>query len=242
MSAKKPAAVKWPANLEPKIQQLLESGSEGGSKSFNKDLYRMIKEGKISKADGTRFSLWAPRATRVELALVDEHRRQTNHDLKLVGEGVWEVHVPEVTAGQRYGYRVHGRWSPETGERFNPAKLLLDPYARAITGGVDYSGPITDHTCAGVAVTSTLRVSSAAEAGEEKAFATASAQTDTAVPVTLRIMDLVRTDADGPLLNGVSMRDMAVFLCLRRFVPVTKARKSSHAALVQELNLTRYRI
>ncbi|HEY3407123.1 MAG TPA: glycogen debranching enzyme GlgX, partial [Propionicimonas sp.] len=63
-------------------------------------------------ADGTRFSLWAPRATRVELALVDEHRRQTNHDLKLVGEGVWEVHVPDVTAGQRYGYRVHGRWSP----------------------------------------------------------------------------------------------------------------------------------
>ncbi len=97
-------------------------------------------------ADGTRFSLWAPRATRVELALVDEHRRQTNHDLKLVGEGVWEVHVPGVGAGQRYGYRVHGRWSPETGERFNPAKLLLDPYARAITGGVDYSGPITDHT------------------------------------------------------------------------------------------------
>jgi len=98
------------------------------------------------EADGTRFSLWAPRATRVELALVDEHRRQTNHDLTLTGVGVWEVHVPGVTAGQRYGYRVHGRWSPETGERFNPAKLLLDPYARAITGGVDYSGPITDHT------------------------------------------------------------------------------------------------
>ncbi len=82
----------------------------------------------------------------MELALVDEHRRQTNHDLALVGEGVWELHVPGVRAGQRYGYRVHGRWSPETGERFNPAKLLLDPYARAITGGVDYAGPITDHT------------------------------------------------------------------------------------------------
>ena len=96
-------------------------------------------------SDGTTFSLWAPRAHRVELALVDEHRRQTNHDLALVGEGVWELHVPGVRAGQRYGYRVHGRWSPESGERFNPAKLLLDPYARAITGGVDYAGPITDH-------------------------------------------------------------------------------------------------
>ncbi len=96
--------------------------------------------------DGTTFALWAPRATRVELALVDEQRRQTNHDLVGVGDGVWELHVPGIGAGQRYGYRVHGNWSPETGERFNPAKLLLDPYARAITGGVDYAGPITDHT------------------------------------------------------------------------------------------------
>ena len=45
-------------------------------------------------------------------------------------------------AEQRYGFRVHGRWDPAAGTRFNPAKLLLDPYARAITGGVDYSGPI----------------------------------------------------------------------------------------------------
>ena len=49
-------------------------------------------------------------------------------------------------AEQRYGFRVHGRWDPAAGTRFNPAKLLLDPYARAITGGVDYSGPILDHT------------------------------------------------------------------------------------------------
>jgi glycogen operon protein len=95
---------------------------------------------------GTTFSLWAPRATRVELALVDEHRRQTNHDLTEAAEGVWNLHVPGIGPGQRYGYRVHGAWSPEHGERFNPAKLLLDPYARAITGGVDYSGPIADHT------------------------------------------------------------------------------------------------
>jgi len=45
-----------------------------------------------------------------------------------------------------YGFRVHGPWEPKSGERFNPARLLLDPYAKAITGGVDYSGPIHDHT------------------------------------------------------------------------------------------------
>ena len=55
------------------------------------------------------------------------------------------MHVRGVGPEQRYGYRVHGEWDPAAGARFNPAKLLLDPYARAITGGVDYSGPILDH-------------------------------------------------------------------------------------------------
>ncbi len=94
---------------------------------------------------GTRFALWAPRATRVELALVDRERNQINWDMTRADDGVWSVFVPGVGAEQRYGFRVHGPWSPETGQRFNPAKLLLDPYARAITGGVDYSGPISDH-------------------------------------------------------------------------------------------------
>ncbi|HEY9293084.1 MAG TPA: glycogen debranching protein GlgX [Microlunatus sp.] len=95
---------------------------------------------------GTSFGLWAPRATRVELALVDEDRTQHNHDMVLGQDGVWSVHVPGIGAEQRYGYRVHGDWAPEDGRRFNPAKLLVDPYARAITGGVDYNGPISDHT------------------------------------------------------------------------------------------------
>jgi glycogen operon protein len=95
---------------------------------------------------GTLFGLWAPRATGVELALVAEDRTQTNYDMWQNHDGVWMVHVRDVGAEQRYGYRVHGEWDPASGARFNPAKLLLDPYARAITGGVDYSGPILDHT------------------------------------------------------------------------------------------------
>jgi glycogen operon protein len=94
---------------------------------------------------GTAFALWAPRATRVELALVHADRTQVNHEMHRADDGVWHVLVPGVGAEQRYGYRVHGAWDPANGERFNPAKLLLDPYARAITGGVDYSGPILDH-------------------------------------------------------------------------------------------------
>src|SRR5215217_4117041 len=94
---------------------------------------------------GALFALWAPRATRVELAMVAEDRSQHNYDMTRAPDGVWTVFVPGVGHEQRYGYRVHGPWDPALGARFNPAKLLLDPYARAITGGVDYSGPILDH-------------------------------------------------------------------------------------------------
>ena len=93
---------------------------------------------------GADFGLWAPRATRVELALVADDGSQVNHDMTLEG-GLWAVFVPGVAATQRYGFRVHGDWDPSTGLRANPAKLLVDPYARAITAGVDYSGPIFDH-------------------------------------------------------------------------------------------------
>lgn len=95
---------------------------------------------------GCRFGLWAPRAERVELALVAPDRSQVNHEMERGANGVWTVEVPDVREGQMYGYRVHGPWDPDRGMRFNPAKLLLDPYARAITAGVDYHGPILDHT------------------------------------------------------------------------------------------------
>lgn len=94
---------------------------------------------------GCHFALWAPRASRVELALVHTDGSQVNHDMHRNDDGVWVVFVPGIGAEQRYGYRVHGEWNPDAGMRFNPAKLLLDPYARAITAGVDYLGPILDH-------------------------------------------------------------------------------------------------
>jgi len=96
--------------------------------------------------NGTSFSLWAPRATRVEVALVAADRSQHNVDLEASAEGVWSTWVEGVGDGALYGYRVHGPWDPESGRRFNPARLLMDPYARAYTGGVDYAGPIRDHT------------------------------------------------------------------------------------------------
>ena len=55
---------------------------------------------------------------------------------------VWHGYLPGIGPGQRYGYRVDGPWEPEAGHRFNRAKLLIDPYARALTGSVDWDAPV----------------------------------------------------------------------------------------------------
>ena len=86
---------------------------------------------------GTNFSLFSRHATRVELCLFDvDGGGERRFDLA-VGEGWhWHGYLPGSQPGLRYGYRVHGPWAPEQGHLFNPAKLLLDPYARAIDGAV----------------------------------------------------------------------------------------------------------
>ncbi|MFJ6234303.1 glycogen debranching protein GlgX [Streptomyces griseus] len=83
---------------------------------------------------GTNFALWAGGAEAVELCLFDERGAETRCPLAELTHEIWHGFVPGVRPGQRYGYRVHGRWDPWTGARWNAAKLLLDPYARAIDG------------------------------------------------------------------------------------------------------------
>ena len=106
-----------------------------------------LRLGAFIEDGGTTFGLWAPRATRVELALVGEDRGQTNYDLEpgrrtASGRSTCPASAPSSATATACTASGH----PDAGARFNPAKLLLDPYARAITGGVDYSGPILDHT------------------------------------------------------------------------------------------------
>ncbi|AQP44511.1 glycogen debranching protein GlgX [Tessaracoccus flavus] len=95
--------------------------------------------------EGAAFGLWAPRATAVDLVLIDALNEQTRLPMTGGQAGIWTVEVPGISAGQLYGFRVDGPWDPSSGSRFNPARLLLDPYARAIAGGVDFRGPILDH-------------------------------------------------------------------------------------------------
>jgi glycogen operon protein len=90
-------------------------------------------------AAGTNFALWSAGAEAVEVCLFDDDGNETRCPLTEHTQEIWHGFVPGVGPGQRYGYRVHGRWDPWTGARWNPAKLLLDPYARAVDG--DYALP-----------------------------------------------------------------------------------------------------
>ncbi|MEU6553589.1 glycogen debranching protein GlgX [Streptomyces sp. NPDC046915] len=86
---------------------------------------------------GTNFALFSEVAERVDLILVDDFGAETPVPLNEVDGFVWHGYLPGIGPGQRYGYRVHGPWDPDLGHRCNPAKLLLDPYARAVDGQID---------------------------------------------------------------------------------------------------------
>ncbi|WP_405577338.1 glycogen debranching protein GlgX [Streptomyces sp. NBC_01190] len=86
---------------------------------------------------GTNFALFSEVAERVELALIDNAGREQRVPLTEVDGFIWHGYLPGVRPGQRYGFRVHGPCDPARGHRCNPAKLLLDPYAKAVEGQSD---------------------------------------------------------------------------------------------------------
>lgn len=87
---------------------------------------------------GTNFSIFSETAEKIELCLFDEHNNETRVELAEVSGFCWHGYLPNVEPGQLYGYRIHGPWDPKRGLRYNPAKLLLDPYAKAISGQVEW--------------------------------------------------------------------------------------------------------
>jgi isoamylase len=88
---------------------------------------------------GTNFSLFSENADRVELCLFDDYGVETRVTMDEQTAFNWHCYLPGVGPGQRYGYRVWGPYEPGRGHRFNPAKLLIDPYAKAIEGDVDWA-------------------------------------------------------------------------------------------------------
>jgi glycogen operon protein len=87
---------------------------------------------------GTNFSLFSQVAEAVDLCLFDDDGVETRVRLEELDAYCWHVYLPGVRPGRRYGFRVHGPWDPGAGLRCNPNKLLLDPYAKAIEGAIDW--------------------------------------------------------------------------------------------------------
>src|ERR1043165_9251845 len=102
--------------------------------------------------EGVNFALFSENATAVDLCLFDgaEDPRET-HCIRLreKTDQVWPCFLPDVRPGQYYGYRVHGPYDPKNGHRFNPAKLLIDPYAKAITGSIKWNNSLFGYRIGG---------------------------------------------------------------------------------------------
>jgi isoamylase len=97
---------------------------------------------------GTNFAIASPNATKVELSLfgaAGEGAETRRVELPGRTGPVWHTYLPGVGPGQEYGYRVHGPFDPAAGQRFNPAKLLLDPYAKAINGAIIWSDALAGY-------------------------------------------------------------------------------------------------
>jgi glycogen operon protein len=98
---------------------------------------------------GVNFALFSENATGVDLCLFDGpdgDAETARIPLTERTDQVWHVFLPKLRPGQRYGYRVHGPWEPENGQRFNPAKLVLDPYARAVDRTIKWDDTLFGYT------------------------------------------------------------------------------------------------
>ncbi|MEU9703945.1 glycogen debranching protein GlgX [Streptomyces sp. NPDC047981] len=87
---------------------------------------------------GTNFAVYSEAAHRIELCLLHDDGSETAVELRETDAFVRHAYLPGVMPGQRYGFRVHGPYAPERGQRCNAAKLLLDPYARAVSGSIEW--------------------------------------------------------------------------------------------------------
>ncbi|WP_291858141.1 glycogen debranching protein GlgX [Marinilabilia sp.] len=95
--------------------------------------------GAIYDGEGVNFALFSDNAHGVELCLFDEEGKETRVKINERTHNHWHIYLPGIKPGQRYGYRVDGPYEPETGARFNANKLLLDPYAKAIDGTIEWN-------------------------------------------------------------------------------------------------------
>jgi len=113
------------------------TGSYNSKKVLTGDWTRL---GATVDKDGVNFAIFSAHAERVELCLFDENGKVETDRITLpeFTNEVWHGYVPGLKSGTLYGYRVYGPYDPENGHRFNPNKLLLDPYARELVGDIQW--------------------------------------------------------------------------------------------------------
>ena len=97
---------------------------------------------------GVNFALFSAHATKVELCLFDARGEKEIERIELpeYTDEIWHGYLPDAHPGQIYGYRVHGPYEPDAGHRFNPNKLLLDPYAKQLVGRLRWSEALFGYT------------------------------------------------------------------------------------------------
>jgi glycogen operon protein len=101
--------------------------------------------------EGVNFALYSEHAEKVELCLFDAKGRREMERIELRDRSdfVWHAYLPDARPGLLYGWRVHGPWAPEQGHRYNPHKLLLDPYARMVAGALRWSDAVFGYRVGG---------------------------------------------------------------------------------------------
>jgi len=108
---------------------------------------RPYPRGATWDGEGVNFALFSAHAEKVELCIFDDssRREQQRIALRECTEHIWHCYLPEARPGLIYGYRVYGPYNPELGQRFNPNKLLVDPYAKSLVGAVSWSDALYGH-------------------------------------------------------------------------------------------------
>jgi glycogen operon protein len=102
---------------------------------------------------GTNFAVFSEIADRIELCLLDDDGSETAVELRETDAFVRHAYLPGVQPGQRYGFRVEGPYAPRSGLRCNSAKLLLDPYAKAMSGSIDWDEAVYGYPFGSAATT-----------------------------------------------------------------------------------------
>jgi isoamylase len=113
------------------------------------ELGRPYPLGATHDGNGVNFAVFSAHAEKVELCVFDTDGRETRFEMPGHIDEVWHGYLPGAAAGLTYGYRVHGPYEPANGHRFNPNKLLLDPYAKALSGAVTWDEALLGYTPGG---------------------------------------------------------------------------------------------